>query len=102
MQRLTCLQHILLDLYSIVPPPYVVELDQHELGSGLQAALNRLTGRHTVPNVMINGKSIGGGDEMQELHNENKVISTIMDMVGKRMTKVEKKDDTRLGLKFKA
>lgn len=55
-----------------------------------------------MPNVMINGKSIGGGDEMQELHNENKVISTIMDMVGKRMTKVEKKDDTRLGLKFKA
>ncbi|KAL8976645.1 MAG: hypothetical protein Q9177_006809, partial [Variospora cf. flavescens] len=48
---------ILLDKYTIVPTPYVVELDEHTLGPGLQAALEKSTGRRTVPNVLINGKS---------------------------------------------
>ena len=98
------MQHILLDLYSIVPPPYVVELDEHKLGSGLQSALERLTGRRTVPNVMINGKSIGGGDEVGELHEEDKLASTISTMVGKRMTKVQRidEDSKKTEMKFKA
>ncbi|KAL9578157.1 MAG: hypothetical protein Q9212_005896, partial [Teloschistes hypoglaucus] len=58
-------KNILLEKYLITPSPYVVELDQHRLGPGLQAALQKSTGRRTVPNVLINGKSIGGGDDVQ-------------------------------------
>lgn len=84
-------QHILLDLYDISPPPYVVELDQHELGAGLQNKLEKTTGRRTVPNILINGKSIGGGDDVQELHSEDKIVEKITSMGGRRIVKVEKK-----------
>lgn len=84
-------KHILLDLYDISPPPYVVELDHHELGAGLQAKLEKTTGRRTVPNVLINGKSIGGGDDVQELHEGDKIVEKITSMGGKRIVRVEKK-----------
>jgi glutaredoxin 3 len=32
-------------------------------GDDIQAALARETGRRTVPNVFVGGKSIGGGDD---------------------------------------
>ncbi len=68
----------------------MVELDEHKLGTGLQSALERLTGRRTVPNVMINGRSIGGGDDVQQLHEDDQLASTISSMGGKRMTKVQR------------
>lgn len=94
-------------MYDISPPPYVVELDQHELGPGLQSKLEKTTGRRTVPNVLINGKSIGGGDDVQELHDEDKVVEKIISMGGKRIVKVEKAEETpteirRSEVKFKA
>lgn len=64
-------------MYSITPPPYVVELDHHELGPALQAALGKSTGRATVPNVLINGKSIGGGDDIAKLHSDGTLTHTI-------------------------
>jgi len=84
-------KHILLDLYTITPPPYVVELDLHELGAGLQAALKTSTGRRTVPNILINGKSIGGGDDVEGLHREGRLADTVRSMGGKRVVSVEAK-----------
>ncbi|KAK0248782.1 hypothetical protein LTS09_016074 [Friedmanniomyces endolithicus] len=84
-------KHILLDLYTITPPPYVVELDLHELGAGLQAALKKSTGRRTVPNILINGKSIGGGDDVEGLHREGRLADTVRSMGGKRVVSVEAK-----------
>jgi len=84
-------KHILLDGYKISPPPYVVELDLHPLGPQLQARLAEMTGRKTVPNILINGRSIGGGDDVQSLHESGKLVDTVKSMGGKRMevTKVE-------------
>lgn len=76
---------ILLKKYTIVPEPYVVELDQHPLGSGLQAHLAKSTGRRTVPNVLINGKSIGGGDEVEALDTSGALIEKVKSMGGKRI-----------------
>lgn len=42
----------------------VIELDTRKDGTALQAYLAKKTGRSTVPNVFINGKSVGGGDEV--------------------------------------
>ncbi|KAL2067275.1 hypothetical protein VTL71DRAFT_1699 [Oculimacula yallundae] len=82
-------KNILLEKYSIDPKPYVVELDQHKLGPQLQAKLAELTGRRTVPNVLINGVSIGGGDDVAELDESRKLVDKVRDLGGKRMVEVK-------------
>ncbi|RYP02432.1 hypothetical protein DL764_005811 [Monosporascus ibericus] len=81
---------VLLEKYSIDPAPYVVELDEHPLGAKIQARLGDLTGRKTVPNVMINQKSIGGGDEVAELDRRKTLIDKFKSMGGTRFTMKER------------
>lgn len=76
---------ILLEKYTIVPAPYVVELDTHPLGQGLQNALEKSTGRRTVPNVLVNGRSIGGGDDLQALDGSGGLVEKVTGMAGKRI-----------------
>jgi hypothetical protein len=52
----------------------------------LQAYLGSLTGRKTVPNILVQAKSIGGGDDVEELHKSGKLMDTVLRMGGKRMT----------------
>ncbi|KAL8839415.1 MAG: hypothetical protein Q9170_001755 [Blastenia crenularia] len=85
---------ILLDKYTIVPTPYVVELDEHRLGPKLQAALEKSTGRRTVPNVLINGKSIGGGDDVQKLDLEGDLVGKVKSMGGKRIMEAKLRGGT--------
>lgn len=80
---------ILLEKYLIDPKPYVVELDQHPLGAKLQAKLADLTGRKTVPNVLINGLTIGGGDDVAELDSSRKLVDKVRNLGGKRMLEVK-------------
>jgi glutaredoxin len=68
---------ILLDKYTIEPAPFVVELDQHPLGPKIQARLGEMTGRRTVPNVMVYGQSIGGGDDISALDKEKTLADKI-------------------------
>ncbi|OAA49428.1 Glutaredoxin domain protein [Metarhizium rileyi] len=68
---------ILLDKYHIAPVPLVVELDEHAQGPALQDVLLKETGRRTVPNILVNGHSIGGGDDIAELDKENKLADKI-------------------------
>lgn len=82
---------ILLTKYDIVPKPYVVELDEHPMGALLQEKLGKMTGRRTVPNVLVNGKSIGGGDEMAELDSTRELAGKLLSMGGKQMQRVEEK-----------
>ncbi|KAL4577687.1 hypothetical protein LXL04_013798 [Taraxacum kok-saghyz] len=44
--------------------PYVVELDHRDDGSQIQDVLLDLVGRRTVPQVFVNGKHIGGADDL--------------------------------------
>lgn len=83
---------ILLNHYDISPRPVVVELDEHPLGSQLQDALQRSTGRRTVPNVLINGKSVGGGDDIQRLDEEGQLVDTVRKWGGKWIVGVKKVD----------
>ena len=82
---------ILLDKYIIEPAPFVVELDRHPLGAKLQARLAELTGRRTVPNTLINGVSIGGGDDVAELDSTKNLTKKIKDLGGKRIVDVREK-----------
>ncbi|OAP60740.1 hypothetical protein AYL99_05742 [Fonsecaea erecta] len=103
---------LLLETYSITPAPYVVELDlmttpvpkPHDadedddapvptLGRKLQDLLATLTGRRTVPNIMINAQSLGGSDDIAKMHMEGTLEDEIRKMGGKRIVSVEKKHD---------
>ncbi|ORY60168.1 thioredoxin-like protein [Pseudomassariella vexata] len=81
---------VLLEKYSIDPPPYVVELDEHPLGKKLQEKLGQMTSRLTVPNIMINGKSIGGSDDIAELDARKTLIDKVKSMGGKRVSMKER------------
>lgn len=80
----------ILSQYSIVPAPYIVELDKHPLGKYLQKLVATVTGRRTVPNVMINGLSIGGGDDIEALDRDDALISKIKSVGGKSIMEVER------------
>ncbi|KAH8158715.1 hypothetical protein CIB48_g9524 [Xylaria polymorpha] len=77
---------VLLEKYIIEPMPYVVELDEHPLGRKLQALLTEKTGRKTVPNILINGESVGGGDEIAELDTRKTLIDKFKSMGGKKLS----------------
>lgn len=81
---------LLLEKYLITPDPYVVELDEHPLGSQLQDQLLEKTGRRTVPNIMINGVSIGGADDIVELDNSDTLVKKMVELGQKRVKMVER------------
>ncbi len=80
-----------MEQYSIDPKPYVVELDQHQIGVGLQSLLAERTGRKTVPNVLINGVSIGGGDDVAELDEKKTLIAKINDLGAKKILEIKER-----------
>ena len=105
-------KRILLEKYDIVPKPYVVELDKMMekipkykganvededetvlLGKKVQDLLYTLTGRRTVPNIMISAQSMGGGDEVGNLDLEGGLEERIKKMGGKRIVSVQKHKD---------
>ncbi|KAG9143419.1 hypothetical protein Leryth_022999 [Lithospermum erythrorhizon] len=54
--------------------PHVIELDElGAQGPQLQKVLERLTGQHTVPNVFIGGKHIGGCTDTVKLHRKGEL-----------------------------
>lgn len=81
---------ILLDKLTISPTPNVVELNEHPLGPHLQNLLEKTTGRRTVPNVLIYGKSIGGADEIVALDNDDKLVTKIIDLGNSKVTVAER------------
>ncbi|KXH44382.1 glutaredoxin [Colletotrichum simmondsii] len=81
---------LLLEKYSIEPTPYVVELDKHPLGPQLQAFLGEKTGRKTVPNILVNSVSIGGGDDVIELDSQKKLVPRIIDLGQKKVEMKER------------
>jgi hypothetical protein len=60
------------------------------MGPLLQRALAQMTGRSTVPNVLLMGKSLGGGDEMQALDEEGGLVEKWRELGGSRITGVKK------------
>ena len=90
---------ILLEKYAIDPAPYVVELDEHPLGRKIQEKLGVMTGRTTVPNIMVYGVSIGGGDDIAALDAEKKLGEKIKTVAGKRVEVTERfvRDGSKAG-----
>ncbi|KAI3586383.1 hypothetical protein IWW34DRAFT_799469 [Fusarium oxysporum f. sp. albedinis] len=81
---------LLIEKYSITPEPYVVELDIHPQGQALQDQLLETTGRRTVPNIMVNGVSLGGADDITEMDQAGKLVGKIVDLGNKRVEVLER------------
>jgi len=62
-----------------VADPHVIDLSQHKNAPQIQATLQTMTGRRTVPNVFVGGKSIGGGDETAALQRTGKLVSVLQE-----------------------
>jgi hypothetical protein len=87
----------LLEKYDLVPPPKVIEVDLRGMtpfyvsifilplladdSNTIKAILTRLTGQSTFPNVMVRGHSIGGSDDIHELHAQ-KLLSKQLEEAG--------------------
>jgi glutaredoxin len=84
-------KRVLLTKYNLVPEPFVVELDEHPLGPKLQTMLGERTGRKTVPNVLVLGKSIGGGDDIIALDSSDKLLDKVKSMAGSRIVQAERR-----------
>ncbi|KAH8910452.1 glutaredoxin [Coniochaeta sp. PMI_546] len=81
---------VLLEKYLIEPAPYVVELDEHPLGPKLQNKLKEMTGRGTVPNIMVSGKSIGGGDDVSAMDNDKTLATKIKNTAAQKISVTER------------
>lgn len=81
---------VLLEKYLIEPAPHVVELDEHPLGPKLQNKLKEMTGRGTVPNIMVSGKSIGGGDDVSAMDNDKTLATKIKNTAAQKISVTER------------
>ncbi|CUM68368.1 uncharacterized protein PRCAT00006091001 [Priceomyces carsonii] len=73
------------DNYQINPQPAIVELDMHEHSKELQDYLEEVTGRKTVPNILVGDslESRGGCDDMVSLHAEGQLMALLNEWGGK-------------------
>ena len=82
-----------------MPAPYVHEIDLMDdvsaataepLGPALQAKLFELPKRRPVPNILVNGVSIGGGDDIAALDQAGKLAEKLAEIGGKRVMEVKR------------
>ncbi|CEP64244.1 glutaredoxin LALA0_S10e05776g [Lachancea lanzarotensis] len=85
------MKNLLAKEFSFTPEYRVVELDKHEHMAALQSYIGLQTGRSTVPNVVINGKSRGGFDDFKALHDEGLLLESLKEWAGKDFT-ISKKE----------
>ncbi|KAJ8771103.1 hypothetical protein K2173_023428 [Erythroxylum novogranatense] len=60
--------------------PFVVEVDLRDDGSQIQYVLLDLVGRSTVPQIFVNGKHIGGSDDLKNSVDSGQ-LQTLLDTV---------------------
>lgn len=82
-------KQLLLQEYTITPAPVVVELDLHENGAELQQYIGQVTGRRTVPNIHVMGKSRGGADDFRALKADDKVVPQLLEWANAGLYKNE-------------
>lgn len=63
------------------------------LGKALQDLLGEISGRKTVPNIMVGGShSIGGNDKIWELHEAGLLAEEIKKLGGRKVVSVDVHD----------
>lgn len=80
------LKNLLSDHFEFDPPIIFIELDRHQKGAELQEYIGRVTGRTTVPNLMINGESRGGFDDINKLFNSETLYDSLVKWCDNKLT----------------
>lgn len=80
------LKNLLSDHFEFDPPIIFIELDRHQKGAELQEYIGRVTGRTTVPNLMINGESRGGFDDINRLFNSETLYDSLVKWCDNKLT----------------
>ena len=71
------LKELFRENYEFSPEYYIVEVDTHPHGAALREYVGKVTERTTVPNVIINGVSRGGFDDMKFLHDDGILLESL-------------------------
>jgi len=61
--------------------PVIIEVDSRPDGQLIKSLLTRLTAHSTFPNILVNGKLLGGSDDLAALH-ESGDLRDILRSVG--------------------
>ncbi|AET40074.1 glutathione-disulfide reductase GRX7 Ecym_5313 [Eremothecium cymbalariae DBVPG len=88
------LKSLLTQNYQFTPDYVVIELDLEKRTKELQFYISQQTGRKTVPNLLVNGKSMGGHDEISALHSKGELLKSIEDWSDKKVTVTPKQKST--------
>jgi len=67
----------LLASMSLMPEPFIVEVDLRDDAGTVKELLMRLTGHGTFPNVIVQRKSIGGSDDLTRLHGSGELVQVL-------------------------
>ncbi|KZS98174.1 thioredoxin-like protein [Sistotremastrum niveocremeum HHB9708] len=65
--------------YELHPAPHIIQVDERSDSAAMKALLGRTTGRSTFPNIVWRGKSIGGSDELQAMHDRGELYDLFAD-----------------------
>lgn len=76
------LKSLLEQEYEFTPGYNVIELDIHSHGTELQEYIKEKTDRGTVPNMIVNGISRGGSDDIIALHKNGELLSSLREWSG--------------------
>ncbi|RGB36851.1 thioredoxin-like protein [Rhizophagus diaphanus] len=71
-------KHIL-SMYHISPSVLIIEVDNRDDADEFKKALIKSTYRSTFPNIFIDGKSIGGSDELATMHSNGRLSEILVD-----------------------
>lgn len=79
------LKALLSEHYQITPEPIIVELDKHSHGAEFQKHLGEVSGRNTVPNVLVGltQRSRGGCEDLVKLHEDGELLDLLKKWGGK-------------------
>jgi len=81
-------KHILAQ-YPIIPHPYVVEVDIRDDAEDVKMALFKFTYQATFPNIFVNGRSLGGSEELVILSTTGKLEELLIEAGAVKDTKTE-------------
>ncbi|KAJ7594438.1 hypothetical protein C8J56DRAFT_777785 [Mycena floridula] len=72
----------LLQNLDLTPPPKIIEVDLREDSQHIKAILTRLTQHSTFPNIIVQGKSIGGSDNLIALASDRPSFRKMLKAAG--------------------
>ena len=76
-----------------ITQPHIIDLSAYDDAHDIQNTLLAMTGRRTVPNVFVGGKSIGGGDETSALLARGRLVPLLVERGALSVTTEEEKGE---------